>query len=365
MEELKEMVIKNLDSQGVLDAIRAQLRASVFQAILSQEGKPGVSVPANDSGKIMETERGQACAELLREFMTKNGLNQTVGVFASETRLPAEQMDRRALETKLKLKGRPDQPLLFTVLDKLKEKQAQRPVEPPPASIPVSKPAQDPARQAEPAKPVWPVITKPIPERTFVEPPEKAEPQPIPTVQSQKPDLKPLARAPNLAPLEKKVEPEEKKKPDQSLNLERKFAAAGLGRPAVFEDDNPGAALPPPKKEEAKASLAAKDMKGPLAPLGGKEQKPQLAPLGGKDVKAPVPQAMPKKQQFPMVSKMSEEVEDDIEEDIEHDEEIELQQGKGQFIESMGTSSLGVDASVDSLVLEDYDHVEKVAKSTK
>lgn len=429
MEELKEMVIKNLDSQGVLDAIRAQLRANVFQAILSQEGRPGVSVPASDAHRIMETERGQACAELLREFMGRSGLNQTLGVYTAETKLPAEQMDRRALESKLKLKGRPDQPLLLSLLDRLKDKQRQ---------------AEDASKFAlsQPSKPAVQPLAKPIPERSFPEvqqrtgfdPSRPDESKSTSASTSLKPELKPLARAPALAPLDRKLETEEKKfefeskKPGGALNLERKFAAAGLGRQAVFEDDDSGDALPDfsskpaPKREEpvglygkkedssAKQAQAAaparreeppKPAQATNAPLGKREEpaKPaqlaalpiakkeepaKLAPLPRKEDppkpanKKPDPPAKPapKKEDpkpffssksGPKVFELHSSGEEEVEEDIElpEDMDIEVQPAKGPLLESMGTSSLGVDASVDSLALEEYDHVEKVAKASK
>lgn len=428
MEELKEMVIKNLDSQGVLDAIRAQLRANVFQAILAQEGKPGVSVPANDANRIMETERGQACAEMLREFLGKSGLNQTLGVYTAETRLPAEQMDRRALESKLKLKGRPDQPLLLTLLDRLKEKQRQ--------AEDASK-SQPQSVAPQPSKPVQP-LAKPIPERSFpeaqrgaFEPPKPDDSKSTSASMALKPELKPLARAPALAPLDRKLETEEKKfefdskKPGGALNLERKFAAAGLGRQAVFEDDDSGDALPDfsskpaPKREEpglygkkeensgkltglGRKEEPAKPAQTSFAPQGKKEEPPRsaqpatvpakkeepakLAPLSRKDDppkpagkrEEPPAKSMPKKEDpKPFFSSKSgpkvfeihssgeeEEVEEEIME-LPEDLDLEVQPAKGPLVESMGTSSLGVDASVDSLALEEYDHVEKVAKASK
>ena len=424
MEELKEMVIKNLDSQGVLDAIRAQLRANVFQAILAQEGKPGVSVPANDAGRIMETERGQACAEMLREFLGRSGLNQTLGVYAAETRLPAEQMDRRALESKLKLKGRPDQPLLLTLLDRLKDKQRQAED----ASKSLSQPAA--------AKPVQP-LAKPIPERSFPEaqrgafdPPKPDDSKSTSASMALKPELKPLARAPALAPLDRKLETEEKKfefeskKPGGALNLERKFAAAGLGRQAVFEDDDSGDVLPdfsskPAPKEQGmygkKEESSGKQVQGlgrkeepakpvaqtAFAPQGKKEEPPRpaqpaAAPVAKKEEPAKLaplprkedpPKPAPKKEEppakpmskkedpkpffssksGPKVFEIHSSGEEEVEEDIElpEDLDIEVQPAKGPLLESMGTSSLGVDASVDSLALEEYDHVEKVAKAGK
>ena len=376
MEELKEMVIKNLDSQGVLDSIRAQLRANVFQAILSQEGKPGVSLPANDASRIMETERGQACAELLREFMGKSGLRQTLGVFAAETKLPVEQMDRRVLESKLRLKARPDQPLLLSMLDRLKEKQRL---------------AEDAAKssgaqigsQAGKGKEVVQPLAKPIPERSFGEGQrtgfEPGRPADDPKISSLKPDLKPLSRAPALAPLDRKLDTDDKKfdfdskKPGGALNLERKFAAAGLGRAAVFEDDESGEALPEfnpkpapaqtGKKEEMKAGTGVKKEEPKLAPIGKKEEPPKQT--GKKEDSKPFFTSKTGPKVFDLHSSGEEEVEEDIEAPEEAELEVEVQPAKAPLLESMGTSSLGVDASVDSLALEEYDHVEKVAKVLK
>lgn len=57
MEDLKEMIIKNLDSNGVLDVIRAKLRTNVFKAIINEDSKDpnhiteGIKAIRTDKGK--------------------------------------------------------------------------------------------------------------------------------------------------------------------------------------------------------------------------------------------------------------------------------------------------------------------------
>ena len=55
--------------------------------------------------------------------------------------------------------------------------------------------------------------------------------------------------------------------------------------------------------------------------------------------------------------------EEDISEEIEEFSEPQQSGSAGAvFVESMGTSSMGIDASVNSMTLEGYDHVEPVSK---
>ena len=50
-------------------------------------------------------------------------------------------------------------------------------------------------------------------------------------------------------------------------------------------------------------------------------------------------------------------IEEDIDEEVEEDHK--------EFYESQGTSSMGVDASVNSLALEDFDHIEPIRPPKK
>jgi len=52
-----------------------------------------------------------------------------------------------------------------------------------------------------------------------------------------------------------------------------------------------------------------------------------------------------------------------IDEDIEED--LEIEEEHKEYYESQATSSMGVDASVNSLALEDFDHIENIRPPKK
>jgi hypothetical protein len=53
-------------------------------------------------------------------------------------------------------------------------------------------------------------------------------------------------------------------------------------------------------------------------------------------------------------------IEDSPKSSIEEDIDEEIEEDHKEFYESQGTSSMGVDASVNSLALEDFDHIENI-----
>jgi hypothetical protein len=59
----------------------------------------------------------------------------------------------------------------------------------------------------------------------------------------------------------------------------------------------------------------------------------------------------------------AESIDEDIEEDIDATVSPEPDATSGAIMDSMGTSSMGVDASVNSMTLEGYDHVEPVSRA--
>lgn len=78
MEDLKELVIETLDNNGILDTIRAQLRSSVFNALQQEQAK--LSASKTEAQKVIETEQGQICAELFRDFLQTLGMVHTLNV---------------------------------------------------------------------------------------------------------------------------------------------------------------------------------------------------------------------------------------------------------------------------------------------
>ena len=71
MEELKDLVIQTLDTNGILDKIRAQLRANVFRSIETQDTKGSAEDGPSEIESMMATDEGQMAVELMRDFLER------------------------------------------------------------------------------------------------------------------------------------------------------------------------------------------------------------------------------------------------------------------------------------------------------
>lgn len=116
LNELKNLVIQSLEANGVLSNIRAQIRASVFKVIDTQENNPkkeSVYDWENQKcGKAMEQEEGKMVISLIKEFLQFYKMEYSMSVFSSEASF-REEVKRDKLAEKLNLK-KPEQekPLL-------------------------------------------------------------------------------------------------------------------------------------------------------------------------------------------------------------------------------------------------------------
>jgi FGFR1 oncogene partner len=94
-----------LDTEGVLDKVRAQLRSKVFSAIEKTEtGSRAPQVVENNKvDRILSSEDGQIALELIREFLEFYEVDYTLNVFVPECKLPAESRSKSYLGDKLSL----------------------------------------------------------------------------------------------------------------------------------------------------------------------------------------------------------------------------------------------------------------------
>ena len=119
IEELKGAVMKTLEAKGVLQKIRAELRASVFTAV-----KQGVGEPAQSSAPCGgNSEPAGLLRDLMQEYFSFYNLDYSRDVFACEAGCPAlasggaqrEQLRVRAgLGTRRE--GQPAMPMLAELL---------------------------------------------------------------------------------------------------------------------------------------------------------------------------------------------------------------------------------------------------------
>eukprot|EP00667_Euglena_gracilis_P027071 EG_transcript_33160 len=105
-EEVAAVLKDVLDSTGVLDSVRAQIRAQVFKCLDQQwAAKPQLST---DNLLINE---------LIRDYLEYNRYLHTADVLQHETGQPAERIPRPVLAAELKFQHTDQQlPLLYGIL---------------------------------------------------------------------------------------------------------------------------------------------------------------------------------------------------------------------------------------------------------
>ena len=122
MDELKNLVIQSLETNGVLGQVRAQLRSCVFKVIDNQdqvEQKRSSFHWENPKAKALrESKSGSLMAELIKEFLKFYRLDYTLAIYEPETNLKGE-IDREDLAERAGLSNGFDesQPILLQLLE--------------------------------------------------------------------------------------------------------------------------------------------------------------------------------------------------------------------------------------------------------
>ena len=122
MDELKNLVIQSLETNGVLGQVRAQLRSCVFKVIDNQdqvEQKRSSFHWENPKAKALrESKSGSLMAELIKEFLKFYRLDYTLAIYEPETNLKGE-IDREDLAERAGLSNGYDegQPILLQLLE--------------------------------------------------------------------------------------------------------------------------------------------------------------------------------------------------------------------------------------------------------
>jgi hypothetical protein len=94
LEELKNLVVKTLQTNGVLGEIRAQLRANVYKAIDSEESDQGLDANGASSVKLNKSNVGRLMVEIVAEFFEFYKFRHSLSVFLPEANLGRERRSR-------------------------------------------------------------------------------------------------------------------------------------------------------------------------------------------------------------------------------------------------------------------------------
>ena len=120
MDELKNLVIQTLETNGILGQIRAKLRSSVFKVIDNND--PSHKEKAMHwenplAQKVLETTESELAADLIREYLEHYRLDYTLSILIPEANLKQEPMDREGLIKRAEVDRATDkEPLLVQIL---------------------------------------------------------------------------------------------------------------------------------------------------------------------------------------------------------------------------------------------------------
>ena len=116
VNELKEVLKETLEERGILNEIRAKVRAEIFNSLNDQKENAKKSQVSNENLLINE---------LIREYLIFNNYNNTLSVFLPETSQPVKPpFDRAYITKKLKVledKNSRELPLLYGLAFGLKK----------------------------------------------------------------------------------------------------------------------------------------------------------------------------------------------------------------------------------------------------
>ena len=125
MDELKNLVIQSLETNGVLGQVRAQLRSCVFKVIDNQDQveqrKSSFHFENPRAKALRESKQASLLAELIQEFLEFYRLDYTLAIFKPETNLTGA-IDKGSLAQKAGMpRPEPDTPLLLQLLNAFNE----------------------------------------------------------------------------------------------------------------------------------------------------------------------------------------------------------------------------------------------------
>lgn len=305
MDELKNLVIQTLETNGILGQLRAQLRSCVFKVIDNQEqiekGHSGFHWENPNAKKVLSTATGVLCAELIRDFLEFYKLDYTLAIFMPEVNLSQQNaLSKDELSKKVGLSSASSQkPLMAQLVEGFLANEG-----PSGSSAPASlkEPKKDVKKEEVKSTSV---VDKFDSQFDFHE--------------------------------EKKAQPE-------TIKAGQKAA----GQPA--------------KKDETQTHL---DRANRILEEQKREEK--------SGYRAEIPSFQDKqkaKKEDDIIDTYGDDFEEEIEEDLPEDNHLgesnDNVNAHKNITESLGgitvSQSLGVDPSVDSLALEDYDHIEPVER---
>ena len=123
MDNLKKAILQDLESSGYLDSVRAEVRAKLFKAAEQHESKAEIQRP--ETAGILDSDLGQICAVLVKDFLSSFNLKYSLSVYVPETHLDDGRNDIEELEQMFQTRTEPGRPLLFSVIEHIMQTTAE------------------------------------------------------------------------------------------------------------------------------------------------------------------------------------------------------------------------------------------------
>ena len=159
LNELKNLVMQNLEKNGYLSNIRAQIRSSVFKTIDSQEASSKkVTTPLMQASpfytenlkvqKMAESAQGQSALQLIQELLQFYEMEHSLKIFTSESNMKSEsKRDKVAADHSLKPTN--DEPVLYRLFSNFLAKGKKAPPPAPKREEKMEKLSQMPVQMRE------------------------------------------------------------------------------------------------------------------------------------------------------------------------------------------------------------------------
>lgn len=119
---LESVVTDRLRERGVLHKIQGQIRQEVLAALKEERDHPDFAAARPD----FSSGDNFVVNELIREYLTWNGLHQTAAALSLESGHPQQNLDRQSLEDNLGVRSGANAakvPLLYSVVAAVRNKK--------------------------------------------------------------------------------------------------------------------------------------------------------------------------------------------------------------------------------------------------
>ncbi|EFC38614.1 hypothetical protein NAEGRDRAFT_52938 [Naegleria gruberi] len=134
LEEIKDILKDNLEKRGVLNKIRANLRAEIFKTFEEQDHDETTEYwLKKQSSKPKPSDIQFLINELFIEYLEYNNMDYTKSVFLKECNQPQERLDKRFLAHELNIRKTYDEmdedgdsvPLLYSIIHRLRNENVR------------------------------------------------------------------------------------------------------------------------------------------------------------------------------------------------------------------------------------------------